>query len=64
MKDIRNLLISVILSVGVILILINLSQSEGVSSNVLVGTAIFFVVILPVILAVKLSKKEKEKEQM
>jgi len=63
MKDIKQLLIYVVLTVGVILLLVNISNKDSIPSSVVVGLAVFFVVVLPVIVAVRLSKKERERQQ-
>ena len=60
MKDLKQLAIWGSLTVIVILFLINISSKESISSNLVVGAAIFFVVVLPIVLAIHLSKKERQ----
>lgn len=60
MKDIKRLIIFAVGSFAVILALIALSRMENIPSSVVVFSAIMLVVVLPVILAVKMSKKERE----
>ncbi|MDH5229455.1 MAG: hypothetical protein OEZ58_22165 [Gammaproteobacteria bacterium] len=59
MKDIKRLFFYGGLSVAVILLLINVAGQEGVSSGTLVFLAIFFVVILPVVLSIWMVGKQK-----
>ena len=63
MKDILTLLIYTVVTVGAIFILIAMSRME-LPSSVDVGSAIFLVVVLPVILAVKAGKKEQEAKRL
>ena len=60
MKDLKQLAIWGSLTVIVILFLINISSKENIPSDLVVIAAIFFVVVLPIVLAVRLSKKEKQ----
>jgi len=60
MKDLKQLAIWGSLSLVVILFLINISSKEGIPSSVVVGAAIFFVVVLPIFLAIRMSKNERE----
>lgn len=62
MIDIKRLFIFAGGSLAVILLLIAISRIEAIPSSVVVSSAIFLVVVLPIILAIKLSKKEKERE--
>ena len=62
MNDIKQLIIYAVMSVGVILLLIQMSKSDQLNSSIIVITAILLVVVLPVVLAIKLAKREKERE--
>jgi len=62
MKDLKQMAIWVSLTIAVIYFLINISDVEGISSNLVVGSAIFFVIVLPIVLAIRLSKKEREQQ--
>jgi len=62
MKDLKQLAIWGSLSLVVILFLINISSKDEVPSSLVVGAAIFFVVVLPIILAIRMSKKEREQQ--
>jgi len=62
MKDIKQLIIYAILSFGVIILLIKMSKVEELNSSIIVTTAVLFVVVLPVFVAIRMAKKEKEKE--
>ncbi len=59
-KDFKQLIIYAVVSFVGIILLIKMSQSSLVSPNFLVFTAIFLVVVLPIIVAVKIGKKERE----
>lgn len=59
-KDFKQLIIYAVVSFVGIILLIKMSQSDIVSPNFLVMTAIFLVVVLPIIIAVKIGKKERE----
>jgi len=59
MKDIKRLFIFAGGSLAVILGLIAMSNME-LPSGVVVFVAVMLVVVLPVILAIKMSKKERE----
>ncbi len=60
MKDFKQLIIYAVVSFVGIILLIKMSQSDVISPNFLVFTAIFLVVVLPIIVAVKIGKKERE----
>lgn len=59
MKDLKRLAVFGSGTLAVILLLIALSRME-LPSGVVVFSAIMLVVVLPVILAIKLSQKERE----
>jgi len=62
MKDIKQLIIYGVMSFAVIILLIKMSRVEALNSNIIVITAILFVVVLPVFMAIRIAKKEKESE--
>ncbi len=62
MNDIKNMLIYGGLSLAVILGLVFISTSDSISPGMVGGLAILFVVILPVVVAVRISQKEKERK--
>jgi len=62
MKDIKQLIIYAIMSFGVIILLIKMSKVEELNSSIIVTTAILFVVVLPIFIAIRMAKKEKERE--
>ncbi len=64
MKDIFNLVVYVAITVAAILLLIIMSRMDELPSSLVVGTAIFLVVVLPVVLAVKAGKKEQEAKRI
>lgn len=59
MKDLLQLIIYGVVSFAGIMLLIKMSQNDFVSPNVLVLTSITLVVVLPVIIAVRVAKKER-----
>ena len=59
MKDLLQLIIYGVVSFAGILLLIKMSQTDFVSPNVLVLTSISLVVILPIIIAIRVAKKER-----
>lgn len=63
MKDIIQFVMYAVVSFGVIILLIKMSASDAFGSTMVVMTAIFLVVILPVFVAVKIAKKERESRQ-
>ena len=60
MKDLKQFIIYGVVSVAGILVLIEMSQNDVLNSNILVFTAIFLVIILPVFVAIRIAKKERE----
>jgi len=62
MKDIKQLIIYAIMSFGVIILLIKMSKVEELNSSIIVTTAVLFVVVLPIFIAIRMAKKEKERE--
>lgn len=64
MKDFIQFVIYSVVSFAGIMLLIKMSQSDIVSPNVLVLTSISLVVILPVIIAVRVAKKERANKQL
>ncbi len=63
MGDFKNLLIYGGLSLAVILGLVFMSATDSISPGMVGGLAILFVVILPVVVAVRISKQEKLRKQ-
>jgi len=63
MKDILQLIMYGVVSFGVIILLIKMSQTDEIGSTFVVLTAVFLVVVLPVLVAVKIAKKERESRQ-
>jgi len=62
MKDLKQLALYIAMSVAVIITLVKMSQSDAVPSGVVVSTAVLFVVVLPVLVAVRIAKKERERQ--
>lgn len=60
MKDIKRLIIYGGGSFAVIIALIALSRMETLPSGVVVFAAVMFVVVLPVVYAINVSKKERK----
>ena len=62
MKDIFQLTIYGALTVGAIFTLIAMSKMDNLPSGAVVGVAMLLVVVLPVIIAVRVGKKEQERK--
>jgi len=62
MKDLQQLAIYGGGATLIILLLINIASIEALSPGVLVAVAILTVVILPIVIAVKQAKREKNSE--
>ncbi|HFE37977.1 MAG TPA: hypothetical protein ENK06_06105 [Gammaproteobacteria bacterium] len=60
MKDLKQLLAYGIGAFIGILLLVKMSQNDVLNSNILVFTAIFLVIVLPIFFAIKIAKKERE----
>jgi len=63
MKDLAQLAIYAALTIAGILVLIAMSRMENLPSGAVVGTAMFLVVVLPVIIGIRAAKKERERAQ-
>ncbi len=61
MKDLKGLAIYGGGTIAIILMLVAISRMENIPSNVLGIASILVVVVIPIVLAVKLSKNEREK---
>jgi len=62
MKDLQRLIIYSAIALGIILGLNELASHDIVSSNVIGILAIISVVVVPVIIAVRMSHKERERQ--
>jgi hypothetical protein len=60
MKDLTRMFIYGGLSVATILILVYMANTEMLSSGAIGFIAIFLVVVLPIIIAVRISSKERD----
>ncbi len=60
MKDLKNLAIFGSITGAVILVLVSMAASDSISDTTVGYLSILLVVVLPVILAIKMIKKEKE----
>lgn len=63
MNDIKNLVIYLGITLGMIIGLNYLYDNDVVSGSVVGAIAIVGVIILPVIIAIRLSSKERERQQ-
>ena len=63
MKDIKNLFIYGGLAAVLVVLLVVMVTSGGVSSNMVGVFAILTVIVLPIVLSVFIGKKEKQKQQ-
>jgi len=59
MKDLKNLMIYGLAAGLAVLILAMLGRTEAISGGVKISLALILVVILPLILSVKMAKKER-----
>ncbi|MDH5258209.1 MAG: hypothetical protein OEX07_09370 [Gammaproteobacteria bacterium] len=60
MKDLAQLAIYGTLTIGAIMVLITMSRMENLSSSTLVLTAMLLIIVLPVVIAIQVAKKERK----
>jgi len=62
MKDLAQLAFYTILTVAAILLLVAMSRMESLPSSALVGTAMLLIIVIPVVIAVRMGKKEQARK--
>ncbi len=60
MKDLKRLLIYGGSAGAAIFILTMLAQSHVLSGNMMIGLAVFIVIVLPIVVMIRLARKEHE----
>lgn len=63
MKDLKRLLIYGGTALFSILLLVELASAHVLTGNAMVGVAVFLVIVLPAVIAIKAAKRERQSQQ-